>query len=161
MTLKQSDIEALVQLFGESDWNELHLKYGEDELFLSKDPEAGRPSAATAPVAASAPASAPAAPQPSAAPAAAATAAEPDRGNWVAITAPNLGTFYRAPSPDAAPYVTEGGRVSAETEICLVEVMKLFTTIRAGVEGIVREIVAQDGAMVEYGDTLMWIEPES
>ena len=77
----------------------------------------------------------------------------------VITTAPNLGTFYRAPSPKAPPYVEVGDTVSEDTEICLVEVMKLFTTIQAGLSGTVREIVATDGKMVEFGEALMWIEP--
>ena len=84
-----------------------------------------------------------------------------DRSGWIEVKAPNLGTFYRAPSPEADPYVTVGATVTEETEICLIEVMKLFTTMRAGLKGTVREIVAQDGDMVEFGATLMWIEPEA
>ncbi|TDK45703.1 acetyl-CoA carboxylase biotin carboxyl carrier protein [Antarcticimicrobium luteum] len=163
MTLKQTDIEALVQLFGESDWKEMHLTLGDEEMFLSKDPNAAGP--ATAVAAPPAPVAGPASPPDRAAPpppsgGGVETAAAADRTGWVAIKAPNLGTFYRAPSPEADPYVTLGGQVTEETEVCLVEVMKLFTTIRAGMTGIVREIVAEDGEMVEFGATLMWIEPE-
>lgn len=162
MTLKQSDIEALVQLFSASDWSELHLKHEGDELFLSKDASAAPRVGTTATPAAASPAAPATAPAPAAAPAApAAPAQAADRSGWVEIKAPNLGTFYRSPSPDAAPYVTEGAQVTEETEICLVEVMKLFTTIQSGVRGTVREIVARDGEMVEFGATLMWIEPEA
>lgn len=160
--MKQTDIEALIRQFGASDWNELHLQIGEDEIYLSKNADAalkGVAPAAPAPMAAAA-ASAPAAGA-ATAPAAAAPAADIDRTGWIAITAPNLGTFYRAPTPEAAPYVTVGTQVAADTEICLVEIMKLFTTISAGLSGTVREIVAQDGDMVEFGATLMWIEAES
>ena len=55
--------------------------------------------------------------------------------HWVAVRAPNLGTFYRAPKPGAAPYVSVGQKVDAETEVCLIEVMKLFTYVLAGVSG--------------------------
>jgi acetyl-CoA carboxylase biotin carboxyl carrier protein len=164
MTLKQSDIETLVQLFGESDWKELHLRYGEDEIFLSKDASSTGPVSHAAAPQPAAPSSPPvAASAAGAAPGQGAKASAPDvdRSGWVEITAPNLGTFYRAPSPEADPYVTEGGTVTEDTEICLVEVMKLFTTIRAGMKGTVREICARDGDMVEYGATLMWIEPEA
>ena len=81
------------------------------------------------------------------------------QAHWIALTAPNLGTFYRAASPDAQPYVTVGATVTPQTEVCLIEVMKLFTTMRAGQNGIIREITAQDGQMVEYGDQILWIEP--
>lgn len=168
MTMKLSDIESLVQLFGESDWGEMHLRYGDDDLFLSKDPAATGPataamppaSATVAPAAPSQPATPPGPTGGAATPVAAAAAtAEVDRSGWVAVTAPNLGTFYRAPSPKAPPYVEVGDTVSEDTEICLVEVMKLFTTIQAGLSGTVREIVATDGKMVEFGEALMWIEP--
>ena len=77
----------------------------------------------------------------------------------MAITAPNLGTFYRAPKPGAAPFVELGQSVDADTEICLLEVMKLFTTVKAGAKGIVREICVGDSEMVEFGQTLFLIEP--
>ena len=164
MTLKYSDIETLVELFGASGWTEMHLKYKGEEVFLSKEVSSQGLSSAIAsapspvPVAAS-----PAAVKPSSAASAPVSAGPPatgaDRSGWVEIKAPNLGTFYRASSPEAAPYVEVGSAVAEDTEICLVEVMKLFTTIRAGMTGTVREIVAQDGDMVEFGATLMWIEP--
>jgi acetyl-CoA carboxylase biotin carboxyl carrier protein len=79
--------------------------------------------------------------------------------HWIAVTAPNLGTFYRSPKPGAAAYVDIGQPVEVDTEICLIEVMKLFTAVRAGVTGIVRRICAKDAEMVEFGQTLFYIEP--
>jgi acetyl-CoA carboxylase biotin carboxyl carrier protein len=165
MTLKPTDIEALVELFDKSDWDEVHIEIDGEEILLSKDsrrnagavvqPVASAAPVAAAPVAASAsPAAVATGSHGASAPAGAARGA-----NWVPIKAANLGTFYKASSPDAAPYVTLGASVTAETEVCMIEVMKLFTTIRAGMAGIVREICVQDGQMVEYGQDLMWIEP--
>lgn len=160
MPLKPSDIDALVALFARSDWDEMHLVIDGEEIFLSNDSRArtGAPQAAPAPAVAApaAPAAhvAAAAPAPAPAPAGAVRPA-----TWVAIKAPNLGTFYKAPAPNAAPYVTVGARVEPATEVCMIEVMKLFTTVRAGMTGIVREIVAQDGQMVEFDEAIMWIEP--
>ena len=71
------------------------------------------------------------------------------------VEAPQLGTFYRAPKPGAAPYVDVGSRVEEGTIIGLIEVMKLMNTVRSGVSGSVVEIVARDGALVEYGETLL------
>lgn len=160
MPLKQSDIEALVDLFGQSGWDEMHLEIDGEELFLSRDSrarsDAGTGSAPKAGVSA-APAALPAAPAPVAGDKIAVPAAARP-ASWVAIKAPNLGTFYRASAPDAAPYVTLGATVTPETELCLIEVMKLFTTVRAGLSGVVREIIAGDGDMVEYGAELFWIE---
>jgi acetyl-CoA carboxylase biotin carboxyl carrier protein len=79
--------------------------------------------------------------------------------HWVALKAPNLGTFYRAPKPGAPSFVEVGQHVVADTEVCLIEVMKLFTSLKAGVTGIVRQVCVEDAAMVEFGDTLFYIEP--
>lgn len=161
MTLKQSDIEALVELFAQSDWDEVHIEIDGEEILLSSDSRRGNvASAATAPAGAAAAPAHVATPVAAANAAAVAETSASARGaNWVAIKAANLGTFYRAPNPEAAPYVTVGANVTDETEICMIEVMKLFTTIRAGLGGIVREICVKDGQMVEYGQDLMWIEP--
>lgn len=161
MTLKASDIEALVELFDKSDWDEVHIEIDGEEILLSKDSRRDV-QAVPQPVSVPAIAPVPAAATPVAAQGggAVAQAASSARGaNWVAVKAANLGTFYKASSPEAAPYVTIGAQVSPESEVCMIEVMKLFTTIRAGMSGTVREICVNDGQMVEYGQDLMWIEP--
>ena len=66
-----------------------------------------------------------------------------------------LGTFYRAPKPGAAPFVEVGGQVEEETVVAIIEVMKLMNTVRAGVRGTVTEILATDGSLAEYGQTLL------
>ena len=155
------DLEALMELFENSDWKELDLRMEGFELYLSKDPTRRRGAASAAPLA-----SQPAAPSSNLAPApgghfAVPAAATPSAipANWIAVRASNLGTFYRAPKPGAAPYVELGQHVSADTEVCLIEVMKLFTSVRAGVAGIVRRIAVQDGEMVEHDQILLYIEP--
>ena len=75
------------------------------------------------------------------------------------VRAPMVGTFYRAPAPDAAPFVTPGQAVSADTTVCIIEVMKLMNSIEAGVAGVVKEILVENGAGVEYGTPLVVIEP--
>jgi len=162
MPMKPADIEALVDLFGKSGWDELHIEIDGEELFLSRDSQARGAGAVPGPAAplAAVPAAAGVAVAPQAAPSAVAAATPAARpAHWVAIKAANLGTYYRAASPEAPPYVTLGARVSAESEVCMIEVMKLFTTIRAGIAGTVREICVSDGQMVEFGQDLMWIEP--
>ncbi|MDE2347882.1 MAG: acetyl-CoA carboxylase, biotin carboxyl carrier protein, partial [Gammaproteobacteria bacterium] len=72
-----------------------------------------------------------------------------------AVPAPLLGTFYRSPKPGAPPFVEIGSAVMADTVIGIIEVMKLMNTVRAGESGTVVEIPAQDGALVEYGETLL------
>jgi acetyl-CoA carboxylase biotin carboxyl carrier protein len=79
----------------------------------------------------------------------------------VAIKAPNLGIFYRAPKPGASPYVNTGDQVDQDTEVCLIEVMKLFTPVTAGISGKVVKICIEDGEMVEHDQALFYIQPES
>ncbi|MEB3101383.1 acetyl-CoA carboxylase biotin carboxyl carrier protein [Ferviditalea candida] len=76
------------------------------------------------------------------------------------VKAPMVGLFYRCPEPGAPPFVEVGQRVSKEDTVCLIEVMKLFTSIKAGCDGIVSQILAEDGLPVEYGQTLIVIEPK-
>jgi acetyl-CoA carboxylase biotin carboxyl carrier protein len=77
----------------------------------------------------------------------------------VEIRAPMLGTFYRAPAPGEPPYVEAGDLVEEGDTIGLIDVMKLFTQIPAGVGGRVVEILAQNATLVEHGQPLMLIEP--
>ena len=71
------------------------------------------------------------------------------------VTAPLLGTFYRAPKPGAPPFVERGSAVEPDTVIAIIEVMKLMNSVRAGVQGTVVDILPADGALVEYGETIL------
>ncbi|GAA5336475.1 MULTISPECIES: acetyl-CoA carboxylase biotin carboxyl carrier protein [Thermus] len=77
----------------------------------------------------------------------------------VEIRAPIVGTFYRAPAPDAPPYVKEGDRVEKGQVLCIIEAMKLMNEIESEVSGIVRKILVQNGEPVEYGQPLFLIQP--
>ncbi|MDA8108222.1 MAG: acetyl-CoA carboxylase biotin carboxyl carrier protein [Betaproteobacteria bacterium] len=76
-----------------------------------------------------------------------------------AVRAPMLGTFYRAASPGAPPFVEIGDQVGPEDPVCLVEVMKLFNSVKAGTKGTVLDVLAADGELVEYGQPLVLIDP--
>lgn len=75
------------------------------------------------------------------------------------VTSPMVGTFYRAPSPDADPFVSEGQRVEVGQTLCLIEAMKLFNEITADVAGVVRRICVENSHGVEFGDVLVLIDP--
>ena len=79
----------------------------------------------------------------------------------IPIKAPLLGIFYRAPKPGAPPFVAVGDHVTEEDTVCLVEVMKLFNTVKAGVNGHIAKICAENGQMVEYNQILFLIDPIS
>jgi acetyl-CoA carboxylase biotin carboxyl carrier protein len=68
-----------------------------------------------------------------------------------------VGTFYRSPSPDAAPYVEVGDRITKDTVVCIVEAMKVMNEIKAEVAGDILEILVQNGEPVEYGQPLFLV----
>ena len=74
------------------------------------------------------------------------------------VTSPMIGTFYRRPSPSSAPFVEVGDSVGPDSDVCIVEVMKLLNTIPAGCSGTVTRILVEDGATIEAGQALMVIE---
>ncbi len=150
MTIDRKEVEALIRLFERSDWHELRLETDGLKLVLSKDADAAALGAEAEAAAASAEKN-PADPH----------ADTPPVDGLVPITAPNLGTFYRAPKPGVAPYVEVGQRISETTEVCLIEVMKLFTPVRAGISGRIARACVEDGEMVEFGAPLFLVEPES
>jgi acetyl-CoA carboxylase biotin carboxyl carrier protein len=77
----------------------------------------------------------------------------------VTITSPIVGTFYRAPSPDANPFVEMGAAVSKGQVLCIVEAMKLMNEIESDVDGTIVKILVENGQPVEYGEPLFLIEP--
>jgi len=79
--------------------------------------------------------------------------------NWVEVTAPMVGTFYRAPSPDADPFVEEGSEVEEGQPLCILEAMKLMNEITADNNGVVRKILVENSHPVEFGQTLFFLEP--
>jgi acetyl-CoA carboxylase biotin carboxyl carrier protein len=85
-------------------------------------------------------------------------AAADEDANLFKITSPIVGTFYRAPSPDKPPYVSEGSIVSSETVVCIVEAMKLMNEIQAETSGEVVKIYVENGQPVEYGQPLFGIK---
>jgi len=89
------------------------------------------------------------------------SAAPPSAENkWVSVTAPMVGTFYRAPAPDEPAFVKVGDRVSVGQTVCIIEAMKLMNEIEAEVSGQVMEIVLDNAEPVEYEQVLMRILPD-
>lgn len=162
------DLLQIVDLIKTSaQFNEFHLKVGDIELDIRRgEPAARRAPAAAAPAAVVAtPVPTPATP---AAPPPPAAVAEPHRGvplaypaGSVLVKSPMVGSFYRAPEPGAHPFVEIGARVTAQSIVGIVEVMKLMNSIPAGQAGVVTHLLVEDGAPVQYGQVLLVIEPET
>lgn len=153
MSLTAADVAEIMRLVEASGFDELSLELNGVKLNLrrgaapaEKSPAPLAPSAIATP-----------APARSAAPKAPEKAAASANPNLHDVTAPLLGTFYRAPKPGAPPFVEVGAAVDADTVIGIIEVMKLMNTVRAGTCGTVAEILAGDAALVEYGETILRI----
>ena len=89
---------------------------------------------------------------------AAVEAAAAEEKGIVYVKSPMVGTFYRSPSPDSPPYVEEGGKVKADTVVCIIEAMKVMNEIQSEVSGKVVEILVENGQAVEYGQLLMKVK---
>jgi acetyl-CoA carboxylase biotin carboxyl carrier protein len=168
MSLSHDDVTKILKIIDSMEGRDVHVELGDLKIHVNRS---GRPLAASIAAAAAAPASAaatapssvpavagPATPSPAAAAAAPET---PVPAGHVAIRAPMMGTFYRAPSPGAAAFVEVGTKVSAQETVCLLEVMKLFNSIKAGVAGTVAEIRAPNAGLVQRDTILIVIRPDA
>ena len=155
------EIQEVLKIFLDSELQDLRLEIGNVRLAVSKSgAPAPQPFSSPAPGSVAAAAVVPAAPAAAPVPAPArAPAAAVAREGWVTVAAPSVGVFYRRPSPDQAPFVQVGSEVAANDPVCLIEVMKMFTGVVAPCKGRIADILIEDATMVEYGQPLMYIEP--
>jgi acetyl-CoA carboxylase biotin carboxyl carrier protein len=161
MELTDDDVLEILKLFEQSKFDFLHLEHGDRKITISKPgyvpPAAGVVAPSTAPGHFPTPPSAP-----TTGPDTKAARSEPvaiDEG-LVAIPAPIVGKFYSAPSPNDPPFVTIGDRVTVDATLGLIEVMKVFTSIKSTVTGVVERILVSNGTAVEYGQALFLIRPD-
>jgi len=163
MTLRYDEIGEIVRLIDNSSCDELVVETPEMKLVVRRRGAAGPvPAASTfAPASPMSGNSAPGNGAPAAAPAATARGAAPGEAPaGIEVRAPMVGTFYRSPKPDAPPFVEKGARVEKGAPLCLIEVMKLFSTITAETAGRVVHVGAENGELVEFGRVLFVIEPD-
>ena len=92
-------------------------------------------------------------------PSSAVSAAPAPVSNELDIKSPMIGTFYRAPSPEAAPYIEVGAEVSPETVVCIIEAMKVMNEIKAEARGVVTQVLIENAKPVEFGQALFKIRP--
>ncbi len=151
-----NEIKRLIQLVQKSGIGELEVTEGERTIRITAAPsvQAGGPV-----VYAAGPAQvAPPPPAPAAATAAAAPPPSAD-AHLRAVVSPMVGTFYRAPAPDADPYVELNSQVDLGQTVCIVEAMKLMNEIESEVRGRIVRILVDNGQPVEYGQTLFLVDP--
>ena len=167
-SIRPEEVQALIETFDASAWDEMRISTEGFEIRLAKDPalrDRGRQPQQVQQLPNSrleaqaddqrhasqlAPEQSTKTPEPT-------LSIEPPAGHFY-LRAANLGTFYKAPKPGASPYVEIGQVVEADTEVCVIEVMKLFTPMYAGVRGVVRKVLVQDTELVEFEQPLFLIE---
>jgi acetyl-CoA carboxylase biotin carboxyl carrier protein len=155
-------VRGLIAAVDESGIDTLEINRGGTRIRISKTP-AGSAVAAAAPLPAAESRPAAAAPS-SAPPAAGGHAAEPPEAparndRYSEVTSPMVGTFYRAPAPEAPPYVEVGSHVTKGQTLCILEAMKLMNELESELDGVVREILVSNADPVEFGQVLFRIEP--
>ncbi|WP_433285653.1 acetyl-CoA carboxylase biotin carboxyl carrier protein [Pseudonocardia sp. CA-142604] len=159
-SLSDSDVEQVVRLvetLDGSSFDYLELQVGDMKVTIGKGEPPSVGSAPAAPVTTPAPQVLPAAPAPTPLDAVAPVVA-PTAGA-VEITAPTMGIFYAQSEPGKPPFVTVGALVEEDTTVALVEVMKTFHAVSAGVRGTVVEVCVQDAQLVEFGQVMYRVEP--
>lgn len=87
-------------------------------------------------------------------------ATQEEKEKYTQIKAPMVGTFYKAPSPDAPPFVEVGDTIDVGDVVCIIEAMKLMNEIKSEIKGKVKEILVENGEPIEFGQPLFLIEPE-
>ena len=151
-------LKTLIDLISESNVSELEITEAEGKVRIVKGAPAGH---APAPVMVQAPAAAPApvvSAAPAAAPAAAEASAAPAEEAGFTVKSPMVGTFYRAASPGAKPFVEVGAQVKVGDTLCIIEAMKILNEIECEKAGTVKRILGENGQPVEYGQPLFVIE---
>ena len=174
-SLKEEDVQRLARLIESLDsstFDYLQLQVGDVKVTIGKGPVPMSAPAVAAPDAL--PYVAPPRPAPAAASAPTPVATSPARAEKTpsgkgAASAPPAGTieikshimgmYYSQPEPGAPPFVSVGAEVKEDTTVCLIEVMKTFNAMTAGVKGVITEICAENAQLVEYGQVLFRVRP--
>ncbi len=152
MTLTAKDVAEIMRLLEESSFDSLSLEINGIKLNLQRGSAARVPqvpgTVSSPPTSATTTRHATPRPKP------------PSEPGLTDVPSPLLGVFYRAPKPGEPPFVQIGTKVSADSVVGIIEVMKLMNSVRAGAAGEVVEILAENGALVEYGEILLRVRPE-
>ncbi|MCG9893214.1 MAG: acetyl-CoA carboxylase biotin carboxyl carrier protein [Thermosynechococcaceae cyanobacterium MS004] len=151
MEFDLNQVRELLAILNQTNVEELCLKSNDFELTIRKGASAvSTPSAEIAP--------------PLEAISPAVTASSPSAPvvndkNWIDVTSPIVGTFYRSPAPDEPSFIEVGDVIRRGQTLCIIEAMKLMNELEAEVNGEVMEIVAENGKPIQFGDLLMRIKP--
>jgi len=143
-------LESLVKLMQANDLSLLKLRDGQRRVVLRRGLAPDAMAAGQPPAWTSHPPAHPSAPPP---------AAQEQASDLTPITSPMVGTFYAAASPDAKPFVSVGSTVEEETDVCVIEAMKVFNNVKAECRGTIAKILVTNGQAVEFGQVLFLVKP--
>lgn len=147
-------LQQIVKLMSDNDLNTVDVRDGDQRVILK------RGAAVSSGAVYAAPPQYPAAPAQAPATTSAVSAAPSDSdAGLTAIKSPMVGTFYSAASPDAKPFVQVGSTVDEETDVCIIEAMKVFNNIKAECRGTITKVLVSNGQTVEFGQTLFLVKP--
>ena len=156
-------VQSLIKALDESGLDSIEIERGGTRIRLAKTPSADAGAALADPAGVAAPSSVP--PGSTAVPAStlgghvpSSEAASADSG-LIEIKSPMVGTFYRAPAPDAPSYIELGATVTPGDTLCIIEAMKLMNELECEVSGVIREICVESGEPVEFGQVLFLVSP--
>ncbi len=146
--MELDQIKAIIGMMKDNDLSEFSMEQDGLKIRIKRGPEGFQQTVTLPPAAPPPPVAPAAAPAPASAPVAPASAPVADAKH---IVSPMVGTFYRAPAPDAPTYVEVGHEVDPETVVCIIEAMKVMNEIKAEVKGVITEILAENAKPVEFG----------
>jgi acetyl-CoA carboxylase biotin carboxyl carrier protein len=150
------DIKAIIDLMRKNSVTEFELEKDDFKIRLKRGSNGGGPATASDDPPGMTYAPGPTAPGPVAA---AAPPPPVPASNEVEIKSPMIGTFYRAPSPESAPYVEVGVEVNPDTVVCIIEAMKVMNEIKAEAKGVITQVMVENAKPVEFGQPLFKIRP--
>ena len=146
MTLTAKEVGEILRILEESSFDSLSLEMDGMKLNLQRGSAAPAPSSSP--------------PRGATPPSVKIKSKLPSEPGLLEIPSPLLGIFHRAPKPGEPPFVDVGSKLQEPTVIGIIEVMKLMNSVRAGVRGEVVEVLAANGAPIEYGEILLRVRPE-
>ena len=159
-------LERMVRLMASNDLNTIEVRDGDKRVILKRGASFVAPSASSGGYAPIAHVASPAAHAPHPGLAAGATSgagakpsATDEEAGLLQIKSPMVGTFYASPSPDAKAFVSVGTRVDEESDVCIIEAMKVFNNIKAECSGTIARIMVNNGETVEFGQVLFLVKP--
>jgi acetyl-CoA carboxylase biotin carboxyl carrier protein len=151
-------LEQIVRLMAVNDLNTVDVRDGEKRVILKRGPAmTSGPVTYAAPPASHAPA--PTGLAASAASSSPSQIPSTEETNLIPIKSPMVGTFYVSSSPDAKPFVQVGSTVDDDTDVCIIEAMKVFNNIKAETHGTIAKILVTNGQTVEFGQPLFLVKP--